>query len=230
MKTIKYPGAVFSYRRASPRFPGCYRRTSLEVCCEREWFGCPSLNAYDDVGRPTFIHEYRVNEYSLYAAMSVGLETKDIVEVLSRLSKVREGVPLGCKALGSCSHIVQTPLPQSLIRDIHRWTAAYGKVKLVLKRNRYFLESSVPEMIQRLLADTQIRACRIVRAQGEDAADQIHGVESAPKPTASGLVIPGTTEARRANALATGQSVEQAAVEETVDDVLGAVIGLDRGQ
>lgn len=39
--------------------------------------------------RPTFIHEYRLSEYSLYAAMSVGLETQDIIEVLGRLSKVR---------------------------------------------------------------------------------------------------------------------------------------------
>lgn len=37
---------------------------------------------------PTFIHEYRLSEYSLYAAMSVGLETQDIIEVLGRLSKV----------------------------------------------------------------------------------------------------------------------------------------------
>lgn len=162
--------------------------------------------------------------------MSVGLETKDIVEVLSRLSKVRRGLQ-SFVAMASLTPLSrQTPLPQSLIRDIHRWTAAYGKVKLVLKRNRYFLESSVPEMIQRLLADSQIRSCRVVRAQGDDAVDQIHGVEMAPKPTASGLVIPGTTEARRANALAAGQNVEQAVVEETVEDVLGAVIGLDRGQ
>ncbi len=38
--------------------------------------------------RPSFIHEYALSEYSLYAAMSVGLETNDIIEVLGRLSKV----------------------------------------------------------------------------------------------------------------------------------------------
>lgn len=40
--------------------------------------------------RPAFIHEYLLTEYSLYAAMSVGLETEDIIEVLNRLSKVRQ--------------------------------------------------------------------------------------------------------------------------------------------
>jgi hypothetical protein len=84
-------------------------------------------------------------------------------------------------------------------------------------------------MIQRLLADSQIRACRITQVQGDDTSNLVHGVESAPKPTASGLLIPGTTEARRANALATGQNVEDAPAHETVDDVLGAVRGLDRG-
>ena len=39
------------------------------------------------VSRPEHIQEYRLTAYSLYAAVSVGLETKDIVEYLKRLSK-----------------------------------------------------------------------------------------------------------------------------------------------
>ena len=35
----------------------------------------------------THLHEYRLTAYSLYAAVSVGLETKDIIEYLRRLSK-----------------------------------------------------------------------------------------------------------------------------------------------
>jgi DNA excision repair protein ERCC-3 len=31
--------------------------------------------------RPAFIHEYKINSYSLYAAVSVGLQTEDIIEV-----------------------------------------------------------------------------------------------------------------------------------------------------
>lgn len=31
--------------------------------------------------RPAFIHEYKLTAYSLYAAVSVGLQTEDIIEV-----------------------------------------------------------------------------------------------------------------------------------------------------
>ena len=41
----------------------------------------------EPVSRPNFIHEYKLTSYSLYAAVSVGLQTQDIIEVLSRLSK-----------------------------------------------------------------------------------------------------------------------------------------------
>jgi hypothetical protein len=85
-------------------------------------------------------------------------------------------------------------------------------------------------MIQRLLADSKIRQCRLLRAEGELDTATVHGVESAPRPTASGLVIPGTTEARRANALAAGQVPEEEAEAAQGDDLLGAVIGIDRGK
>jgi DNA excision repair protein ERCC-3 len=42
--------------------------------------------------RPAHIHEYRLTPYSLYAAVSVGLETNDIIDVLNRLSKVSHAV------------------------------------------------------------------------------------------------------------------------------------------
>lgn len=41
----------------------------------------------EPVSRPAFIHEYKLTSYSLYAAVSVGLQTEDIIEVLNRLSK-----------------------------------------------------------------------------------------------------------------------------------------------
>ena len=42
----------------------------------------------EPISRPSHIHEYRITAYSLYAAISVGLETDDIILVLNRLSKV----------------------------------------------------------------------------------------------------------------------------------------------
>ena len=34
------------------------------------------------------MHEYKLTSFSLYAAVSVGLETQDIIDVLGRYSKV----------------------------------------------------------------------------------------------------------------------------------------------
>ena len=42
---------------------------------------------WQPVSRPQHIHEYKLTAYSLYAAVSVGLQTKDIIEYLKRLSK-----------------------------------------------------------------------------------------------------------------------------------------------
>lgn len=42
----------------------------------------------EPVCRPEAVHEYVMTPHSLYAAVSVGLETDTIVSVLNRLSKV----------------------------------------------------------------------------------------------------------------------------------------------
>lgn len=78
------------------------------------------------VSRPESMHEYNLTPHSLYAAVSVGLETETIITVLNKLSK--------------------TKLPKEMIDFIHGSTANYGKVKLVLKKNRYFIESPFPEV------------------------------------------------------------------------------------
>ncbi|CAH1788865.1 unnamed protein product, partial [Owenia fusiformis] len=94
----------------------------------------------EPVCRPEHIHEYRLTAYSLYAAVSVGLQTKDIIEYLKRLSKCT--VPTGIEDF------------------ITLCTLSYGKVKLVLKHNKYFCESAHPEVIQKLLKDPVIQQCR----------------------------------------------------------------------
>ena len=60
--------------------------------------------------RPIFL------QYSLYAAVSVGLQTRDIIEYLTRLSK--------------------TVIPEGIVKYIEMCTLSYGKVKLVLKHNK----------------------------------------------------------------------------------------------
>ncbi|KAE9597775.1 hypothetical protein Lal_00041467 [Lupinus albus] len=95
----------------------------------------------EPVCRPESMHEYNLTPHSLYAAVSVGLETETIVAVLNKLSK--------------------TKLPKDMIKFIHDSTANYGKVKLVLKKNRYFIESPFPEVLKTLLRDGTIAQARI---------------------------------------------------------------------
>lgn len=97
----------------------------------------------EPVCRPEHIHEYKLTAYSLYAAVSVGLQTNDIIEYLKRLSK--------------------TSVPEGIIEFIKLCTLSYGKVKLVLKHNKYFVESPYPEILQKLLKDPVIQECRLRR-------------------------------------------------------------------
>ncbi|KAG1942469.1 general transcription and DNA repair factor IIH helicase subunit XPB [Pimephales promelas] len=102
----------------------------------------------EPVCRPIHAHEYKLTAYSLYAAVSVGLQTSDIIEYLQKLSK--------------------TSVPDGIVQFIKLCTVSYGKVKMVLKHNRYFVESAFPDVIQRLLQDPVIRDCRLRSADGEE--------------------------------------------------------------
>lgn len=128
----------------------------------------------EPVSRPAFIHEYKLTSYSLYAAVSVGLQTEDIIEVLNRLSKV--------------------PVPESIVTFIRERTLSYGKVKLVLKHNKYFVESSHPETLQILLKDRMIRDAR-VHTQVTDTSIKAATFTTSKAPVKGNLVIPGTREA-----------------------------------
>ncbi|XP_071705437.1 general transcription and DNA repair factor IIH helicase/translocase subunit XPB1-like isoform X1 [Rutidosis leptorrhynchoides] len=101
----------------------------------------------EPVCRPESMHEYNLTPHSLYAAVSVGLETETIISVLNKLSK--------------------TKLPKEMIDFIHASTANYGKVKLVLKKNRYLVESPFPEVLKRLLSDEVISRARISNEGGD---------------------------------------------------------------
>lgn len=95
----------------------------------------------EPVCRPELIHEYKLTSYSLYAAVSVGLQTSDIIEYLKRLSK--------------------TSIHENVINFIKESTLTYGKVKLILKHNRYFVELKNEEVIKVLLGDHLIKSIMI---------------------------------------------------------------------
>lgn len=107
----------------------------------------------EPVCRPEFVHEYKLTSYSLYAAVSVGLQTHDILEYLTRLSKAS--------------------LPDGIVQYIEMCTLSYGKVKLVLKHNRYFVESNHPECLQKLLKDPVIQECRLRQPLTSTDADKV---------------------------------------------------------
>lgn len=119
----------------------------------------------EPLSRPTFLHEYSLTPHSLYAAVSVGLGPNDIINVLDRLSK--------------------TPIPDNIRDFIINCTRSFGKVKLVLKNTKYFVESSDPDILQRLLRDEVIGP---LRASGDT-------ITTTSAPTLGGLVIPGTKNA-----------------------------------
>ncbi|KAL2040740.1 hypothetical protein N7G274_006719 [Stereocaulon virgatum] len=120
----------------------------------------------EPLSRPEFLHEYALTVHSLYAAVSVGLVPQDIINFLDRLSK--------------------TPLPAEIRSFILDCTQAFGKVKLVLKHNRYYLETPDNKVLQKLMQDEIISA----QTTGETA-----GIITEKAPKMGGLVIPGTKDA-----------------------------------
>ncbi|KAI7768169.1 hypothetical protein LZL87_012018 [Fusarium oxysporum] len=116
--------------------------------------------------RPAFLHEYKITPHSLYAAVSVGLNGEDIISTLDKFLK--------------------TELPQTIKEFIRSCTKSYGKVKLVLKSNKYFVESSDTDVLQTLLKDNIIGPLRV------NGSDEI---TTTCAPALGGLVIPGTKNA-----------------------------------
>ncbi|KAI9102019.1 P-loop containing nucleoside triphosphate hydrolase protein [Phlyctochytrium arcticum] len=114
----------------------------------------------EPVSRPAYIHEYQLSEYSLYAAVSMGLKSAEIIEMLDRLSKVA--------------------IPEPVKAFIEENTKSYGKVHLILKEGRYWIESTDSESLQRLQDDEIIGPCILKKHSGRTPIDQ-------PEPSADDL-------------------------------------------
>ncbi|PWA92705.1 hypothetical protein CTI12_AA075260 [Artemisia annua] len=88
--------------------------------------------------RPEFLHEYNLTRQSLYAAVSVGLETETIIAVLNELAK--------------------TELPKELVDFIHASTEKYGKVNYPLLEEYDFENDAVnPDLEMELKPQAQPR-------------------------------------------------------------------------
>jgi len=95
----------------------------------------------EPVARPEFVHQYKLTPYSLYAAVATNIETESIINVLERLSK--------------------NALPKEVKKFVRDCTSKYGKAKLVLKHNKFYVESEFPMVLRELLRDPTIAQARI---------------------------------------------------------------------
>ncbi len=152
----------------------------------------------EPVCRPEHIHEYKLTPYSLYAAVSVGLQTNDIIEYLKRLSK--------------------TTIPQGIIEFIQLCTLSYGKVKLVLKHNKYFVESPHPEVLQKLLKDPIVQSCRLRPKTAEETGEDgfITSVQDKSKPALFGAKAPAVMAASDGAEKADGDGIVTTTVPEDI--------------
>lgn len=78
--------------------------------------------------RTHLIHEYKITNFSLYAAVSLGIVFDEIVSNLERWSKVA--------------------LPAALLEFIRKFSTRYGKVKLLLQRTGYVIESAHDDILE----------------------------------------------------------------------------------
>ena len=79
--------------------------------------------------RQAFIHYYEINPSSLNAAVTLGLSIQEIIDQLNHYNKMK----------------FVTPEVEKHIRFV---ASSFGKAKLVLKENRYFIESEDKTVIE----------------------------------------------------------------------------------
>ena len=131
------------------------------------------INIAEPQSRVSQVHEYHMTPHSLFAAVSVGLSTQDIISQLDRFCK--------------------TSLPPLARQLIERSTSSFGKAKIVLKRTKSYIESDDPDVLRKLLQDPTIRECR---------ADDSDGLLQEAAPKIGGIAIPGTKMAAGAQQVA----------------------------
>ncbi|PAA59557.1 hypothetical protein BOX15_Mlig017104g1, partial [Macrostomum lignano] len=129
----------------------------------------------EPVSRPELIHEYRLTSYSLYAAVSVGLETDNIIEYLRRLCK--------------------TSLDPGIEQFIRICTQSYAKLKLVLKDGRYFIESQHLTVVKTVLLDPVVMECLLNPSQSQSMLE-------AAVAAAQGRTVPASAAEQQADSAA----------------------------
>jgi DNA excision repair protein ERCC-3 len=134
------------------------------------------INIAEPQSRVSRMHEYQLTTHSLFAAVSVGHSSKEIIDKLNKYSK--------------------TELSEAIVNFVNRSTSAFGKAKIVLKKTLSYIESEDPKILQKLLADPVVAECR---------ADTTDGLIKEAAPKIGQMAIPGTKMAAGANQIAQQQ-------------------------
>ncbi|KAH7079540.1 TFIIH basal transcription factor complex helicase XPB subunit [Paraphoma chrysanthemicola] len=131
------------------------------------------INIAEPQSRVSKMHEYQLTTHSLFAAVSVGHSSKEIIDKLDRYSK--------------------TALSDAIVSFVEKSTSAFGKAKIVLKNTHTFIESEEPSILQKLLRDPIVSECR---------ADTTGGLIQEAAPKMGQMAIPGTKMAAGAKQMA----------------------------
>ncbi len=100
-------------------------------------------------------------------------------------------------------------------------------MKLVLKHNKYYVESSHPETLQLLLKDKAIRDARVVSQAGD--ANKITTFTTTKAPVKGSIVIPGTKDERKQEDPSKLAPGALAGVSGTDGDLFTSVVGVESG-
>ena len=101
----------------------------------------------DPCSRPRYMQEYQISPYSLFAAVSIGLSAEEIIRVLSLISKI--------------------PLTEEFKHKLTVCCRSVGKLKLVLKDQRYYIESRELNLLQDLLREKFFAEKHLKPREGE---------------------------------------------------------------
>ena len=151
----------------------------------------------EPMSRPEHIHRYLLTPYSLYAAVATAIDTRTIIDMLDRLCK--------------------TEVPQSVKDFIRTSTDTFGKAKLVLKDNKFYVQSAYPDVLRLLLKHPVIAAARVLEEEADPNQTTTDGFTraAAPKELAANLsfALDDTTQTGGP----TGSSMEDEGDDDTDD-------------
>lgn len=110
------------------------------------------INIAEPKSRQQFLHNYEINPASLNAAITLGMTAEEIISGLNRFNKLQT-------------------IPMDVENYIKKTSQSFGKAKLVLKDNRYFIEAETENVIEYYKAMKNLEDCWIFGR--EDDSDNV---------------------------------------------------------